>query len=122
MADSISQADLDALWGSLSENQTTEPPSAKKEEPAQPAGISQADLDALWGQPGDAGKPAETAPAADEPGGLSQADLDALWGAAGLAPPEPSPPPAAPKQEPASSGGENLSQEDIDKLLAEMGR
>jgi hypothetical protein len=84
--------------------------------------ISQADLDALFGQlGGDAAKAEDTKPADNGAGGLSQDDLNALWGEAGLSLPEPTPMPEAPVQA-ASSASENLSQEDIDRLLAEMGR
>jgi hypothetical protein len=88
MADSISQDDLDALWGSLSGDETKEPSAAKEEKPAEAAGLAQADLDALWGP------------------------------AAGT---EEHPASAAP-EEPAARVSENLTQDDIDKLLAEMGR
>jgi hypothetical protein len=118
MAESISQADLDALWGSLSEDDTKGPSTAKAEEPAQASGISQADLDALWGDLG--GEPESEAKESGS-GGLSQADLNALWGEAGLSLPEPTPAPAAPEPA-ASSASENLSQDDIDRLLAEMGK
>jgi len=119
MADSISQSDLDALWGSLSEDETKGASPAKEEAPAQ-AGLSQADLDALWGDLGGGGSP-EPAKEESGSGGLSQADLNALWGEAGLSLPEPTPAPVA-AEPAASSASENLSQDDIDRLLAEMGR
>ena len=90
----------------------------RRRTPAQ-AGLSQADLDALWGDLGGSPEPAK-----EEPGGvagLSQDDLNALWGEAGLSLAEPPPAPAAPEPA-ASSGSENLSQEDIDRMLEEMGR
>jgi len=84
--------------------------------------LSQNDLDALWGQtPGDEGQgqngaKEETA----SPAGISQADLDALFGAAGI---DPGPKTdAAPPPEPAEPIGDNLSHDDIDKLLAELGK
>ncbi len=119
MAESISQADLDALWGSLSEGQDEAPAPAKKEEPAASAGVSQADLDALWADLGGLGEP-EPAKAKESPsGGMSQADLDALWADAPVDPPSAS---SAPAEASASSASENLSQDDIDRLLAEMGK
>jgi hypothetical protein len=122
MADLISQDDLNALWGSLSGDEFKGPPAEKEEKPAQSAGISQADLDALWGGldcGGDGQSPLKPEANDSRKGGLSQADLDALWG---LTPGAQDPAPAAPKEESSAPKSESLSQDDIDKLLAEMGR
>lgn len=96
MADLISQDDLDALWGSLSGDESKGATPAKEEKAPDQTGISQADLDALWG---DLGLPTEETHGA------------------GSAAPAPAP---LPMEE--SSGGESLSQEEIDRLLAEMGK
>jgi flagellar motor switch protein FliM len=121
MADILSQNDLDALWASGSDEATKKTESAP--DAAEGDGVSNSDLDALFAGLG-RGAEGNTPSEADQspPGGLSQSDLDALWGGlsettAGLAEPtvvagEPS---SAPKSE-------NLSQDDIDKLLEEMGR
>jgi hypothetical protein len=108
----ISQADLDALWGALGDQQEK---AASSDEPEQVDGISQADLDALWGALNGSGEEQEKEkPAAT---GISQDDLNALWGGfasdTGIS--------AAPS-EPATeqSVNEHLSQDDIDRLLAEM--
>jgi hypothetical protein len=122
MADLLSQNDLDALWGLTPGDEGQGQNGAKEKIPASPAGLSQADLDALMGGTSEektASKEADTSPA-----GLSQADLDALWG---LAPNDPAPQTAAPKAaaaqpEPSAPIGENLSQDDIDRLLAEFGK
>lgn len=118
MADSISQSDLDALWGSLSGNDSAEPAVAAKAEPAPQTGVSQADLDALWGDLG--GGDGASASNGTGDGGMSQSDLDALWATAPseaeMAPAGTTVPPPAPP------GGGNLSQDDIDMLLAEMGK
>src|SRR5271157_4577525 len=113
MAESISQADLDALWGSLSEGQNEAPAPAKKEEPAAASvGVSQADLDALWADLGGLGEPEPAKEKEPPSGGMSQADLDALWADAPVDPPSVS---SAPAQASASSASENLSQDDIDR-------
>ena len=114
-AETITQADLDALWGALGGDQQEKavPPN----QPEQVDGITQADLDVLWGALNGTGevqkkeKPAGT--------GISQDDLNALWG--GFASEtdisvEPNEPAAEP------SANEHLSQDDIDRLLAEMGK
>jgi hypothetical protein len=119
MAESISQADLDALWGSLSEGGNEAPEPAKKEEPAASAGVSQADLDALWADLGGLGEPEPPKEKKSGSGRMSQADLDALWADA---PADPTPASSAPADASASAIGENLSQDDIDRLLAEMGK
>ena len=89
--------------------------------------LSQNDLDALWGQtPGDEGQGQNGAKGeTPESAGVSQADLDALFGAAGIdaglttAAPKAAAPPPGPSAAPI---GDNLSQDDIDKLLAEFGK
>jgi len=92
--------------------------------------LSQSDLDALFGN---------SAPAKSEDSGLSQSDLDALFGditsAEGSGTGEASGATEAPEalnltqpgQEPGqdagagpSSGSETMSQDEIDKLLAEL--
>lgn len=121
MADLLSQNDLDALWATNS-NEVTEKAEPKPESDAD-GGISQSDLDALFGALG--GGTAESAPAeADQPsaGGLSQNDLDALWGGLTEAAAERAEPTVATEESSPSPIGENLSQDDIDRLLAEMGR
>ena len=74
------------------------------------------------------GGPSEEKTASKEadasPAGLSQADLDALWS---LAPNDSAPQTtglkaAAAEPEPSAPIGENLSQDDIDRLLAEFGK
>jgi len=93
MADILSQEDLDALWGQASGDEGQEQNGAKGETPASP--------------------------------GLSQADLDALFGAAGIdtTPKADNAKAAAPPPQPASAPvGDNLSQDDIDRLLAEFGK
>ena len=122
MADLLSQNDLDALWGLTPGDEGQGQNGAKEEIPASPAGLSQADLDVLMGGPSEgktASKEADTSPV-----GLSQADLDALWG---LAPNDSATQTATPKAaaaepEPSAPIGENLSQDDIDRLLAEFGK
>jgi hypothetical protein len=118
---SVSQADLDALWAGLSESQAK--PAPEQDVPPQESGsISQADLDNLYAglsalqNGGDAQK--QTEPSTGD-GGLSQADLDKLWGAVADADRAEAPPAEEPKAAPI---GENLSQDDIDKLLADLGR
>jgi hypothetical protein len=126
MTNLLTQADLDALC--LTPEEGVRATSGVKEEASHQTakGLSQADLDALWGALSEngAGQPApvEGAAAEESSGGLSQADLDALWGLSGLSPgpermgltitEEPRPDPI----------GENLSQDDIDALLAEFGK
>jgi len=89
--------------------------------------LSQDDLDALWGQAsGDEGQ-GQNGASGETPAsaGLSQADLDALFGAAGIdiTPKADSPKRAAPPPDPAAApAGDNLSQDDIDRLLAEFGK
>ncbi len=92
--------------------------------------LSQSDLDALFGG---------GAPQKDESSGLSQSDLDALFGditsAQGTETAETGGPPETPggldlmqtgeepgreAGAPSSSGSETMSQDDIDKLLAEF--
>jgi hypothetical protein len=95
-------------------------------------GISQADLDALFSGLGDAATEPKKEPKQEEGGGLNQSDLDALF--SGLDMGAPSPPAeekksVAVKMEEAweaappvdESKGESLSQDDIDKMLAEFG-
>ena len=89
--------------------------------------LSQDDLDALWGQAsGDEGQgPNGATGGTPASPGLSQADLDALFGAAGIdiTPKADGAKGAAPRPEPAAApAGDNLSQDDIDKLLAEFGK
>ena len=120
MADILSQNDLDALWGLTPGDERQTQNGAKDDIPASPAGLSQADLDALMGGSSEekpAGKEADTPSV-----GLSQADLDALWGLDPneSAPQTAGPKAAAPEPEPSAPIGENLSQDDIDKLLAEF--
>jgi hypothetical protein len=98
-------------------------------------GISQSDLDALFAGLSDPGAEAEAKkePKADESGGISQSDLDALFaglgGGEGDRGPDvkeaveikmeegwESPPPAE------EAGGEALSQEEIDNMLAMFGK
>ena len=88
--------------------------------------LSQNDLNALLGLSAEDGTsgPAEpvegTAPAA--PAGLSQGDLDSLL--AGLAdfPRQPSQESGPGGEECAVASGETLSQEEIDRLLADYGK
>ncbi len=122
MADLLSQNDLDALWGLTPGDERQGQNGAKEETPAPAAGLSQADLDALMGGSSEeksAGKEADTSQV-----GLSQADLDALWGLASndSAPPAAGPKAAASEPAPSAPVGENLSQDDIDKLLSEFGK
>jgi len=120
MADLISQNDLDALWGPTPGDESQKQNGAKEETPASPAGLSQADLDALMG--GSSEEKTASEEAGSSQAGLSQADLDALWG---LAPADSTPQTAAPKTaepEPSAPISENLSQDDIDKLLADFGK
>ena len=56
MAESISQTDLDALWGSIIRRRNQGALSREKGDACQ-AGLSQADLDALWGDLGGARRP-----------------------------------------------------------------
>ncbi len=122
MAELLTQDDLNALWGPTPGDESQGPDGAKENIPAPAAGLSQADLDALWGGASqDApGKEEENAPSV----GLSQADLDALWG---LAPKDPAPQEARPKPamaetDTSAGASENLSQDDIDRLLSEFGK
>jgi len=120
MADLLSQNDLDALWGLTPGDEGQGQNGAKEEIPSSSAGLSQADLDALMG--GSSGEKTAGKEADASPAGLSQADLDALWGLApdDSAPKAAGPKAAAPEPEPSAPIGENLSQDDIDKLLAEF--
>ncbi len=122
MADLLSQNDLDALWGLTPGDESQGQNGAKEEIPASPAGLSQADLDALMG--GSSEEKTASNEAGTSPVGLSQADLDALWGLApnDSAPQAAGPKAAAPEPEPSAPIGENLSQDDIDRLLADFGK
>jgi hypothetical protein len=149
MVETISQDDLDALWGQVQESDTAKRVIPIKEESVSEGTITQADLDALWGALG--GEQKENVPPPVEPeqvGGISQADLDALWGAlSGTEDEQKNEKPAgtaisqddlnalwggfasdtgisAAAGEPAAEQAENehLSQDDIDRLLAEMGK
>jgi hypothetical protein len=83
MADTLSQEDLDALWGQASGDEGQGQNGAAGETPASP-GLSQADLDALFGAAGiditptaDSAKAAATPPAPVSDS-LSQDDIDRL--------------------------------------------
>jgi hypothetical protein len=90
-------------------------------------GISQSDLDALFSGLSDPVTDTKTE-AKEEGGGLNQSDLDALFGGLTFTEPEPKtdikqkmeeawePPPPT-----TEAAGETLSQDDIDKMLAEFG-
>jgi hypothetical protein len=149
MVETISQDDLDALWSQVQESEPAKPVTQIKEEAVSEGTITQADLDALWGALG--GDQQEKAAPPDEPeqvNGISQADLDALWGALnGTGDEQKNEKPAATgisqddlnalwggfasdtgisavPNEPAAeeSVNEHLSQDDIDRLIAEMGK
>jgi hypothetical protein len=120
MADILSQNDLDALWASDSngEAKTADADSDSTDG----AGISQSDLDALFGLlegGGESGRAAQKN--ATSSNGLSQTDLDALWGGLANAT-ERTEPTVIIQPAPAGAVNENLSQDDIDRLLAEMGK
>ena len=125
MADLLSQNDLDLLWASSRGDETEKPVGAEVVPPSEGAvaaavGITQADLDALWGALG----AEETADCGEireeyESAGLSQGDLDALWGLSSGGGREES---TTTEEGPSAPIGENFSQDDIDRLLAEMGR
>ncbi len=125
MADLLSQNDLDLLWASSRGDETEKPVGAEGVPPSERAvaaavGITQADLDALWSALGveetaDCGEIREEC----ESTGLFQGDLDALWGPSfGEGREEPT----TTEEGPSASIGENLSQDDIDRLLVKMGR
>jgi hypothetical protein len=118
MTDILSQDDLDALW-TLPPPEETENLETPQNEASSGEGISQADLDALFGALG--GTDNGVAPKKNESTavGFSQADLNALGGLTsdgGIQEP------AAVIEENRAPVGENLSQDDIDRLLAEMGK
>jgi RNAse (barnase) inhibitor barstar len=119
MADILSQNDLDALWG-LSSGEQSERPAPPDTESVSAAGITQADLDALWGALG-GGNDGTAAVEQKEPAytGVSQGDLDALWGLARTEVPQE---PVIAEAETPAPTAENLSQDDIDRLLSEMGK
>jgi hypothetical protein len=104
MADLLSQNDLNALLGLTAEDGTSGPA-----EPAE--GTASAT------------PPAGLAPSATPPAGLSQGDLDSLL--AGLADFSPAARPKSPVpcgEECAVACGGTLSQEEIDRLLADFGK
>ena len=115
MAHTLSQDDLDAL----SPGDATEK-HASAEHDASASGITQADLDALWGGIGGGGVEQTSAEKKESaPPGLSQSDLDVLWG---LAPEDGRQEPTIAEEPARAPISENLSQDDIDRLLAEMGK
>jgi len=93
MADLLSQDDLDSLWGPASGDEGKKESGGEGESSAPAAGLSQADLDALWGE----------------------ASKDPVPGTA-------EPEAAKPEKDASPPKGENLSQDDIDKLFAEFRR
>jgi hypothetical protein len=98
MSEGISQSDLDALFAGLPDTTTGAKTEAKEEETG---GISQSDLDALFAGLTDTCGSAE-------PGSKTDIKLKMEEARESL-------PPAAESQ------GESLSQDEIDKMLAEFG-
>ncbi len=120
----LSQNDLDLLWAGSQRGESQTPPSAQGA-PETATGLTQADLDALMSTLG-GGEAAQTDHGEEEAGaaGLAQSDLDALWGLSSGDGPRVATKTSEsePQAEPSAAAGEILSQDDIDKLLAEMGR
>ena len=94
MGDALSQNDLNALLGLGADGGATDAPPSAKDGNGSSGGLSQADLDGLLGDLGEIGASAGTESAAAQ---------------------------AAPEAKP-DAGGDNLSQDEIDKLLAEFGK